>query len=326
MNSINRNEQKSPMNCAASARTADISVESETTIPIVYNYNNYRNFLSDWFQYQKKQQTNFSGARFAKAAGYSSSPLLGMVIRGDRNLSSQFIRAFIRGLSLAENEGRYFETLVLLNQSDTQQDKDYYRHKLEQLTADPNINRAFHKLGESSEFVQSWSFPIIRELIDKVPAAHSRSIPNAAHWLFFQLYGTVSISQIEQNILRLIQTGLIREREKGGWTSANGKVVLDPKTKNRDAQLFHRAFLSTLAQLATHIPQNAREFGFITLSVSSEEFDEIREEVRQFWQGILAKYPRAPKRAEQCIALSVQALKFSANQRTKETEKKAKKI
>lgn len=98
--------------------------------PDVYAYRDYRRFLTDWFAWKKSVQPHYSGALFAKKAGFNSHTLLGMVIRGQRNLSPTSIRAFCRALGFKAQEGTYFEKLVLFNQARNPQDQAYYQAQL----------------------------------------------------------------------------------------------------------------------------------------------------------------------------------------------------
>jgi hypothetical protein len=86
-------------------------------LPSAFDYQDYRLFLSDWVKRKKKGLAGFSGRSFAQRAGIASGTLLGMVIRGQRNLSASTTRGFIKALGLSGPEARYFEMLVLHNQS-----------------------------------------------------------------------------------------------------------------------------------------------------------------------------------------------------------------
>ena len=65
------------------------------TSPDVYAFQDFRVYLATWFQWKKQVQPHYSGAIFAKKAGFNSHTLLGMVIRGQRNLSATSIRVFL---------------------------------------------------------------------------------------------------------------------------------------------------------------------------------------------------------------------------------------
>src|SRR4051812_43188688 len=99
MHSISLNmletETSTPKSTKAPARAA-APPSATTQAPIVFDYKDYRVFLSDWFRFRKTLQPQYSGALFAKKAGLNSHTILGMVMRGERNLSASSIRAFCR--------------------------------------------------------------------------------------------------------------------------------------------------------------------------------------------------------------------------------------
>jgi len=102
--------------------------------PEVADFQDYRAYLTAWFQWKKQVQPHFSGAVFAKKAGFNSHTLLGMVIRGQRNLSSTSIRSFCRALGLQGREATHFEKLVLLNQARNADDQSHYQAELHEVS------------------------------------------------------------------------------------------------------------------------------------------------------------------------------------------------
>lgn len=80
-------------------------------------YDDFRNYLRDFYANQKKQFPHFSYRYFCKKAGLKSSSHFFEIMDGDRKLTSKMLDSFIKGLGLDENNARYFTTLVNFNQS-----------------------------------------------------------------------------------------------------------------------------------------------------------------------------------------------------------------
>ena len=127
--------------------------------PEVYAFQDFRAYLTAWFQWKKQVQPQYSGAIFAKKAGFNSHTLLGMVIRGQRNLSATSIRAFCRALGLKAKEAIYFEKLVLLNQARNSDDQAYYFEQLQQVT------RASH---EMATLTLAMDRKVLHQLMDRI--------------------------------------------------------------------------------------------------------------------------------------------------------------
>lgn len=97
------------------------------------NYPDYRVFLQDYYQHQKKELGSFTFASFAKKANLGSANYLQMVIKGRRNLTISNIHGFAHALGLDFAETNYFEALVLENQAQGTEEKKFYRNRLKEL-------------------------------------------------------------------------------------------------------------------------------------------------------------------------------------------------
>ncbi|MCB0389722.1 MAG: TIGR02147 family protein, partial [Bdellovibrionales bacterium] len=85
--------------------------------PIVFEYTDFRLYLSDMYNYLKSTKPQFSYRYFSQKSGFSSPNFLKLVINGDRNLSEESILKFTNGLALDSVESEYFKILVHFNQS-----------------------------------------------------------------------------------------------------------------------------------------------------------------------------------------------------------------
>jgi uncharacterized protein (TIGR02147 family) len=83
----------------------------------IYKYENYRDFLKDFFVEQKRIKRHFSHRYLADKAGFSSPSFFHNVINGKRNLSVESIEKLSRVLDFKGKEGKFFTFLVLCNQA-----------------------------------------------------------------------------------------------------------------------------------------------------------------------------------------------------------------
>ena len=90
----------------------------------IFGYVDYRVFLRDFYNLQKKQTRYFSYRYFSNKAGFSSHNVLKQVIHGERNIAVKSIPKFCRVLNLTSRECDYFRLMVLFNQSKSEQEKN----------------------------------------------------------------------------------------------------------------------------------------------------------------------------------------------------------
>jgi uncharacterized protein (TIGR02147 family) len=101
--------------------------------PDIFDYEDYRLFLKDFYDYSKKTNKNFSHRYFALKAGYSSSGFLHLIIEGKRNLSRKSVPKFARAIELNIKEQIFFDALVSFNQSKEAESKEFYGKILQEL-------------------------------------------------------------------------------------------------------------------------------------------------------------------------------------------------
>lgn len=97
----------------------------------VFEYESYRDYLKDFYQFKKRENPSFSFRFFAKRAGLNSGNYLKLVMDGERNLTQKSVLKFIKGLALNEWESLYFENLVFLNQCSNEAEKKFYSRNME---------------------------------------------------------------------------------------------------------------------------------------------------------------------------------------------------
>lgn len=98
--------------------------------PAIFNYQNYRQFLRNFYRAHKLSSRGYSYSKFSADAGIESPNFLKLVIDGRKNLTTKTIQCFAKGLGLKANETDYFEALVLWNQAQSEEEKSYYKKRV----------------------------------------------------------------------------------------------------------------------------------------------------------------------------------------------------
>ncbi|MGK5089741.1 TIGR02147 family protein [Bdellovibrionota bacterium FG-2] len=75
----------------------------------VLEYGDYRTYLKDRFESEKKRRKHWSYGVWAKELGLQSSSTLIMILNGDRNPGPKLIQQLARYLKLNNTESAHFE-------------------------------------------------------------------------------------------------------------------------------------------------------------------------------------------------------------------------
>ena len=80
----------------------------------IYDYTNYRAYLTDYYNWAKQHLRSFSHRAFLEKAGMSGPNYLKRVMEGVHKLTDNSIPKFCKALDLSESEANYFKHLVYL--------------------------------------------------------------------------------------------------------------------------------------------------------------------------------------------------------------------
>ena len=169
----------------------------------VYQFKHYRSFLQHFYDYNKKVLSGFSYALFAEKAQLPSANYLQMVIKGRRNLTVENIHRFADALELESGEREYFEALVLFDQADLKQVKDFYRDRLERLKVNQPESAATTR---SMALFAEWYHPVVWVAAEGKTRQQMIVIGRTMN---------LKASQIEGALDQLMEDGLLTEDGKG---------------------------------------------------------------------------------------------------------------
>lgn len=129
----------------------------------IYSYEDFRKYLKDFYESQKKENRGYSYQKFSEDAGIKSPNYLKIIIDGQRNLSIEGVQKFAKALSLNFNETVYFENLVLLAQSEDEDSKKFYKKKIEILIDEQSLGR--HKISRGTEIIHHPKLAVVLYLL-----------------------------------------------------------------------------------------------------------------------------------------------------------------
>jgi uncharacterized protein (TIGR02147 family) len=152
------------------------------------------------------------------------------------------------------------------------------------------------------DYYKEWHHPVLRELVrldDFVPD------PEA---IAARLYHDMTAEKVRRSLALLETLDLVAvDRETGRLHVRDGNIVL--ATDEAAAQLViarcHQAMIDAAKEAVAKVPDDQAEYNALTLSLSYDEFEELRGRIRSFCQEVMARDASQPRR--ECVAqLNVQ--------------------
>jgi|WetSurMetagenome_2_1015567.scaffolds.fasta_scaffold01519_9 uncharacterized protein (TIGR02147 family) len=242
-------------------------------MPGVFQYQDYRRFLADYYEEQKASGTNFSYRNFSRKAGFSSKSFVFNVINGKKNLSRASVVKMCAAMRLGKNEAAYFENLVYFNQAGNFTERNFYFEKLNAIL--PNTaaaSRARKLRRDQYEFYATWYHAVVRSLIDLFPR-----VSNDYAALAGLVYPAIRPKQAQKSVELLLRLGLITKQTDGTYRISDKRLTTGEDVRSLAVQRFHAETMKLAAQAVKSLPKDKRNISGLTIGVSRPAYDKVRE-------------------------------------------------
>jgi uncharacterized protein (TIGR02147 family) len=245
-----------------------------SAIKKIFEYDDYRKFLADFFLEQKRITQIFSNRYFAMKAGFKSSSYILSVIKGRFNLTYTTIQKTISAMGINGTTAQFFENLVFYNQAKESEEREKYFKRLDEIRK----NNHFYTLDNRQyEYIKAWYFLVIREVATLVDW-------NDDYTKLARLIRP-SISTVEARaaIEILLQIGLLKKDNCGRYVQNSASLNLQGIPKYLLTNLKKELIMRGLDAIQV-IDKSERFTTFSTLTMSKECFEyacEVLEDARR---------------------------------------------
>jgi uncharacterized protein (TIGR02147 family) len=243
----------------------------------IFDYNNYREFLRDFYGEQKTKKTGFTYAQFSSNAGIQSPNYYKLVMDGQKNLTAKTLVRFSIALNFEDSEKDFFEALVQFNQASSGTEKEYFSDRITRLRTQKK-GAVSKRVIEEYEFesISSWTHHAVLLL------TNLKSFRESPRWISKKLFGLVSESEVVAILARLEILGLLKRDKDGRLLQSHKRIRTRPELKRQSAQIFYEGILARAAK-AFHLEDaDAREFNAYMVGLSPKQVPELKKKVREF--------------------------------------------
>jgi uncharacterized protein (TIGR02147 family) len=244
----------------------------------VFNFVDYRVFLSDYYRWNKENTQGFSHRLMAQTLGFTSPNFLKLVMDGKRNISKEAARQIAKGLGLKKKETEYFCYIVFFSQAKTEIDKNYYFGLIASLRSHTNIA----SIGpDQFAYFGEWYYPAVRELIK------GKFDPLDYNALSKAMNKKVSAVKIRKSVDLLKKLGLITLDENSSYQVSSPLLNTENEMQSFAVRQYHKKVLTCSQWALDETPPEQREVSHLTVKISRQGFGKIKKRIQEFREELL---------------------------------------
>jgi len=246
-------------------------------IPSVFEYQDYRRFLEDYFAARRSVDDKFSIRGFTLQAGLpvSNSSYFSKVIAGKRNLTLDLQYKIAKAMKLGSSGIKYFGLLVRFNQS---KDPEAKSHLFQEL-AKQSKSKARTLTKESLEYYARWQYSILRAFFginqkEKNPGSIGKRI-----------FPPISAQEVEEGIKLLLALGLIT-KTANGYVPSEANIGVERENRDLVGKSRILEMLRLALEVFPRLPPESRDFSALTVYISKAGFEGLQEKIRTFREDV----------------------------------------
>lgn len=240
----------------------------------LFDYDDFRKFLQDYFEEQKKMRAIFSHRFFAAKAGFSSSSYCLNVIRGRFNLTPKSIDKIAKAMEFEPLQKAYFEALVLYNQAHQVDERESAWEQIVQIRKQIEFT---HLSNREQEYFSKWYYPVVRE------AAVNSDWKGDFTILARTIDPQITTEEAREAVKNLESWNLIRKVDDSHYEET-AQMVDAAGVAPIALRQIRREYMQHAIGAVESKPRSERFAAFTTLAMSEKSYEyavEILEEARK---------------------------------------------
>ena len=247
----------------------------------IFEYLDYREFLSDYYKSKKLAHPAFSLRAFSDKIGFKTKDFILRVMRGDKNLSAQSIPMVAQGLGLGKRESEFFESLVWFNQThDTDERNSWYERMQAVMKTARFTDHQLLLAHYQYQVYSDWRHLAVRSLIGM------KGFSGDYDALASQVWPRIKTEDAHLSVTLLENCGLVRKNKQGHYELCQTAITTGNRASKVALQGFHQSCLKLGAAAIDSIPATQRNISGLTLGISSLTYARIVERMNEFRKEI----------------------------------------
>jgi len=263
-------------------------------MPSIFDYLDYRQFLLDFYDTQKRDKTYFSYRYMSGKIGIDAGYLV-KILQGKLHIPEKYIDAFCTLCKFSEKEDAYFRTLLSFNKAKSESQIKLHFEKLLSFKA-PGKQR-IEKF--QYEYYREWYYTAIRSLVGIT------SFSGDYEALARMLTPEVSPRDVKKSIALLEKLGLIIKKSCGTYSLSNTFITTGESWRTIVIKDFQRETIRLAAESLERHKKEDRDISTVTVAVNKKELPELKAKIAEFRDAIF-KLAENSGEADSVYQLNVQ--------------------
>jgi uncharacterized protein (TIGR02147 family) len=232
----------------------DYTIHMDARLPWVFEYTDYRSYLSDYYKAHKGTSDVFSYQYLAHKAGFRNKGFVYNVISGTKNLSLSSAARLASVVTSTQREADYFVALVAFNQARSPREREVQFRRLSEVQCDRGNGARIREVRRDQyEFYAEWYHTAIWSLIGEY------QFKGDFAWLAAKLHPRISVRQARRSVELLQRLGLVRATDDGSYETVDPLLRPDPKIASVAVHALHCATADLAREAIDELPVNERD-------------------------------------------------------------------
>ncbi len=246
--------------------------------PKVFEYTDYHQFFKAYYNFRKTQKKSFSFRYLARHSDVSPS-MLAAVINGKRRISPSTAVKYAALCRLSPRETDYLVALVNFEKAKTHTDKNDAFSRIVRLRGQSKLKFLD---TDQYEYYSHWYHSAVRELV---------SLPifkEEPSWIAEMLLPPITKTEAQQSLQLLQRLSIIKRDDTGKLCQTNKAISSEYEIHTLSLRNFSREMLDRAKESLEAVPVELREISGVTLGISGQCIDRIKQRIRMFKEDIVA--------------------------------------
>jgi uncharacterized protein (TIGR02147 family) len=252
-------------------------------VPDIFDYTDFRQYLRDFYAYQKKSLKCFSYKYFSTKAGFKNKGFVYNIFNGTKRLSKTNVFRLCRAMNLNRHECEYFENMVAYNQATSPDERaHFFRQMHSAIVPGRKRTKIQHVRSDQFEYYSQWYHSVIRSLVD----LHNGG--DDYKWLAKHVRPQISAWDARRSLELLKRLGLVVKTPGVAYKIRDQSISTGDDVRSTALFAFYLQHLKLAADALQKVPRDKRNFSGMTLGISKATYGRICEELRALTEKIMA--------------------------------------
>jgi uncharacterized protein (TIGR02147 family) len=249
---------------------------TEATLPNIFNYLDCVKYLRDYYEARHAIDRWFSYRYIQNKTGIDPGYLY-KVFQGSKPLPIKKVEELARILRLNKRESEYFNLLVLYSKAKSNDDIRRYFEKM--LSYSEVVARKLET--REYEYYTKWYYAAIRQILSYYPfrgdyaALAKMTVPG------------ITVAEARKAVRLLVALGFITKTPGGTFQVTDRFLTTGEQWQSIAVRRFQQDTMMLARTSLDTVDKELRDVSTVTVTLSTEGFQEARERIRQLRQDIL---------------------------------------